>query len=385
MSLTATAQSQVRRIPFLPWRRLGQFDWALLAAVVIAVAAGLAMIHSATLRMGNTGQVWDDLVVKQLVFAAVGFVVLACVTLTEYRLGIALWAWLYGGVLVLLVLNLMFGKSSGGAERWLSLGFIDLQPSEFTKVILILSLAAYFERFDVRKFRHVFGSLALAAVPMALVIMQPNLSTTILLLAIWLGMAVAAGIRPMHFSLLALLGAPAVVAMFKLDLIKSYQLIRVLAWLDPQFDPGHFGFQNIQTLIAVGNGQLWGTGFAHGSQTQGNWLPLPYADNIFALVAEELGFVGGLAVLMLLGFIIWRVFRAASLAQDRAGGLVVAGIGTYLLVQTFVNVGVVLQLLPVTGLSLPFISYGGSSLVALFVAIGVVQSVLVRRKPLEFH
>ncbi len=135
----------------------------------------------------------------------------------------------------------------------------------------------------------------------------------------------------------------------------------------------------------MGNGGLTGIGFARGMQAQGGWLPLMYTDNIYALVAEELGFMGAIGVLALLGFIVWRVLRAAELAQDRAGTLICVGAAAYILVQAFVNVAVVLQLLPVTGLSLPFISYGGSSLVALCLAIGLVQSVLVRRRPLEFR
>jgi cell division protein FtsW (lipid II flippase) len=154
--------------------------------------------------------------------------------------------------------------------------------------------------------------------------------------------------------------------------------------LDPSAEPLSGGFQHIQTLIAVGNGGLTGTGFAGGPQTQGGWLPLLYTDNIFALVAEELGFVGGTALLALLAVIVWRVLRAAGQAQDKAGMLIAVGVAGYLLVQVVVNVGVVLQLLPVTGVSLPFISYGGSSLVALLAAIGLVQSVLLKRKSLGF-
>jgi rod shape determining protein RodA len=205
------------------------------------------------------------------------------------------------------------------------------------------------------------------------------------LAAIWLGMALAAGLRALHLSVLALLVSPTVLAVFQLGLLKGYQLDRITAWLDPSFDPQFRGFQNIQTLIAVGNGGLTGTGYASGFQTQGGWLPLLYTDNIFALLAEELGFVGGATLLALLGFVVWRVLRAASVAQDRPGALIAVGVASYLLVQVFVNVGVVLQLLPVTGLSLPFISYGGSSLLALMIAVGLVQSVLLRRRPLEFR
>jgi rod shape determining protein RodA len=287
-------------------------------------------------------------------------------------------------MVALLVLVLAVGEVELGSQRRFEFWLVSVQPSEFAKLVLILALAAYVQRFGIRRARDVVATLALTAVPMALVLAQPNLSTAILLGAIWLGVALAAGLRAVHFSALALLVSPALLAVFRLGLLEGYQLDRIQAWLDPEFDPLDKGFQNIQTLIAVGNGGLTGTGYASGAQTQGGWLPLLYTDNIFALLAEELGFVGSGAVLLLLLFIVWRVLKAASGAQDQPGALIAVGVASYLLAQIFVNVGVVLQLLPVTGLSLPFISYGGSSLLTLMLAIGLVQGVLLRRKPLEF-
>jgi rod shape determining protein RodA len=231
----------------------------------------------------------------------------------------------------------------------------------------------------------VVGSLALMVVPMVLIVRQPDLSTTVLLGAIWMGMAFAAGIRPLHLGLLALCIAPVATFVMRAGLLMDYQMVRIAALVDPSFDPVKDGYQNIQTLLAVGNGGLTGTGYASGLQSQGGWLPLVYTDNIYALIAEELGFVGGVSVLLLLAFVVLRTLRAAGYAQDRAGSLIAVGVATYLLAQTAVNVGVVLQLLPVTGVALPFLSYGGSSLLTLMVAIGLVQSVLVRRKPLEFR
>lgn len=368
----------------IPGRQVRVFDWSLLAAVLTAIAFGTAMIYSATLQ-SPVPNAWDDLVVKQLVFALIGLAVLALLTVTEYRVLVAFWAWAYAAMLLALVGVLMAGRTAHGSQRWFTTGIVDVQPSELAKVAIIICLAAYFERFGVRQLRHVFGSLALVAVPMALVLLQPNLSTAIILGAIWLGMAIAAGLRPLHFSLLALLGTPLATFVLRSGLLEAYHLQRISIWLNPTADPLRSGFQHIQTLIAVGNGGLTGTGFAGGPQTQGGWLPLLYTDNIFALVAEELGFIRSAALLVLLAFIVWRVLRAVGLAQDTAGALMAIGVATYLLVQAFVNIGVVLQLLPVTGVSLPFISYGGSSLVALLAAVGLVESVLVRRKSLEFR
>jgi len=368
----------------LPGGFVRDYDWPLLAAVLAAIACGTAMIYSATLR-SPVSNAWDDLVVKQLVFTLVGLAALALLSVTEYRVLLAFWVWIYAGTLAALAGVLLAGRTAHGSQRWFAAGVVDIQPSEFAKVAVILCLAAYFERFDIRQMRHVLGSLALVALPILLVARQPNLSTAIILGTIWLGMVVAAGLRPLHFSLLALLGTPLVTFALRAGLLWEHQLERITIWLDPAVDPLGSGFQHIQTLIAVGNGRLAGTGFASGPQTQGGWLPLLFTDNIFALIAEELGFVRSVAILALLAFIVWRIMRAAGRSQDRTGALIVIGVFTYVMVQVFINVGVVLQLLPVTGVSLPFISYGGSSLVALLAAIGLVQSVHARRKNLEFR
>lgn len=366
----------------LAWRRARAFDWLLLAAVLGAVLIGLAMIYSGSKRSPVTNA-WDDLVVKQLIFAGLGLALLALVTLTDYRVLVALWGWIYGGALVVLFGVLALGTTRFGGQRWILSGG-SIQPSELVKLALVICLAAYFERFDVRRVRHVLGSLVLTSILAALVLLQPNLSTAILLGAIWLGMIFAAGIRPLHLSVLALCAGPVLYLTLNTTLLTAYQLDRIVAWLNPEAVAQRLGYQNIQTRIAVGNGGLAGIGFAHGTQSQGGWLPIPLTDNVFALAAEELGFIGGMTILCLVALVVWRILRAAGQAQDRPGALVAIGVATYVLAQTFINVAVVLQLLPVTGVAMPFISYGGSSLVALLVAVGLVESVLVRRKPLEF-
>lgn len=383
--MSARPAARARRATRIPWQRLAAVDWVLVVAVLAALGAGTAMIYSATLRGDAVETLWDDLVVKQLAFAAVSLLVLALVALTEYRVLLALHLWIYVALLVPLLLLPTVGATMLGARRWFTAGGIALQPSELTKIGTILFLAAYFERHDIRRLRTVIGSLAFVGLAMFLVLIQPNLSTAILLGFIWLGMAFAAGIRPLHLSGLLLGAAPLAWLALSSSLIKAYQLDRIRYWLNPEADPGYRGYQAIQTVIAVGNGGLFGTGFASGMQAQGGWLVVPFTDNIFAIVAEELGLVGALAFLALLFFILQRIFRAAGSAQDYAGALIIVGVGTYLAAQIFVNVGVVLQIFPVTGISLPFISYGGSSLIAAMAAVGLVQSVLLRRRPLEFR
>jgi rod shape determining protein RodA len=380
--LTALA-TRLPRPSGVPWRRVRTFDWVLLGSVLLAIAFGVAMIYSATQRTA-AATAWDDLVIKQVVFAGLGLLLLGLITLTDYRVVLAFGFWIYVTMVATLLLVLAVGTMNLGSTRWFSAGFADLQPSEFSKVAVILFLAAYFERFDVRKLRHVLASLALTGVAVVLVLRQPNLSTAIMLCLIWTGMVFIAGIRPLHLSFLMVTATPALFALLRAGLIEDYMLDRVAIWLDPAADPLHAGFQNIQTLIAVANGGLFGKGYAVGPLAKGGWLVVLHTDNIFALVAEELGFIGASLCLTLLVFIVLRTFRAAGAAQDPAGRLVAGGVGVYILVQTAINAGVVLQLLPVTGVSLPFVSYGGSSLVALMIGVGLVQSVLVRRRALEF-
>ncbi len=379
-----SAGQRARRSPRLPWRKLAAFDWPLLVGVLLATMVGLAMIYSATLR-GEVDTVWEDLVIKQATFAGLGLVGMVLLTLSDHRVLVALWVWIYAGMVVMLLSLFGFGQVMGGSQRWFTVAGVALQPSELSKIALIVCLAAFFERHDIARLRTVLISLGLTGVAMFLVLIQPDLSTALLLGVIWLGVAFAAGIRSLHLSLLAVLLTPLTFIGLRYQLLQGYMLERIAIWLRPEANPQDGGYQSIQTLIAVGNGGLWGRGYASGMQTQGGWLPLTYTDNIFALIAEELGFIGGAAVLLLLGFIIWRVLRAARQAEDRAGSLMVVGVAIYLLAQTFVNIGVVLQIFPVTGISLPLISYGGSSLLAVMMAIGLVQSVLVRRKALEFR
>ncbi|MFQ5459297.1 MAG: FtsW/RodA/SpoVE family cell cycle protein [Anaerolineae bacterium] len=380
--MTAAAR-RLPRVRSASWRWVRTFDWALLAGTLAATGMGVVMIRSAT-QGPPVASSWDDLVLRQVVFATLALGALALAAMTEHGVLTAFGAWIYVATVAALGLVLVAGGDSLGSARWFQAGFANLQPSEPAKVAMIVFLAAYFDRHDVRSFRHVATSLGLVGLVSLLVLRQPNLSAAVLLGVIWLGVVVAAGIRPLHLSMIALGAVPAAAVTLRSGLIEGYMLTRVVAWMNPGADPLRSGFQNIQTLIAVANGGLMGTGLGGGPSARGGWLVVLHTDNIFALVAEEMGFIGAVVVIGLLVAIVLRVLRGARLAQDEAGRLLAAGVGTYILAQSAVNIGVVLQLLPVTGVSLPFISYGGSSLVTLYAAIGLVEGVLIRRKPLEF-
>lgn len=364
-------------LPEAAWRRLRGYDWALTGAVVVAVAFGVAMIYSATLRGGSTAVWWEDYVYKQVAFAAAGFVLYALLSASDHRTLAAFAGPLYGGFVAALGLVLVFGAAVLGARRGFRLGVLSLQPSELMKVVMIVALSAYYSAFDVRKPKVLLGSIALIGVPVVLILMQPNLSTAVVLSCIWLGVTFAAGARMLHLGLLLLPAGPIVALSFKMGLLYEHWLARFADMIVP-------GYQSRQALIAVGSGGWFGTGYAQGSQSQGGFIPVLHSDAIFALIAEELGLAGGAVVVALLGFIVWRILAAAGQALDRTGALICTGVATYLLAQALIHIGVVLQIVPPTGLSLPFMSYGGSSLLTAMVALGLVQSVRMCRPALDF-
>ena len=365
------------------WR---SFDWLMLVSVLALIGIGLAMIHSATLdEDGAPIDLWDDFVFRQAVYAVAGLVIMVAVAAVDYRFYRGASRIIYGLGLALLGLIFLFGQIRGGAQSWLDLYLFPLQPSELIKIILILILAMFFtgqqERID--RPSSMLASLALVVVPMALIYLQPDLGTAIILGGIWLGMAWAAGLALWQFGALGmggLLAAPSVWFM-----LEPYMQARILAFLNPNRDPSGESYNVVQALISIGSGGLWGKGFAGGTQSQLHFLRVRHTDFIFSVYAEEFGFVGSLVLFSLMGFLILRMLRAATRARDVNGRLIAAGVAMMVFVQTFINLAVNLNILPATGLPLPFVSYGGSSLLTMLIGVGLVQSVIMRQKKLEFE
>ena len=365
------------------WR---SFDWLLLVDVLVLIGIGLAMIHSATLDAdGAPISLWDDFVFRQAVYAVAGLPIMFAVAAIDYRFYRGASRIIYALGLVLLGLIFVFGQVRGGAQRWLDLYLFPLQPSELIKIVLILILAMFFAGQQERIERPVnmIASLALALVPMALVYMQPDLGTAIILGGIWFGMAWAAGLALWQFGALGLgglLAAPSVWFM-----LEPYMQERILAFFNPHRDPSGESYNVVQALISIGSGGLWGKGFAHGTQSQLHFLRVRHTDFIFSVYAEEFGFVGSILLFLLMGFLLLRLLRAASMARDVHGRLIACGVVMMVFTQTFINLAVNLNILPATGLPLPFISYGGSSLLTMLMGIGLVQSVVMRHRKLEFE
>ena len=358
------------------WRH---FDFWLLGAVAIVIIFSIAMIDSAI--AGNPELIDNETVQRQIIFAAVGFIVIILTTLFDYHFWATIGRVLY--VLLALVLGVVFfgGEQAFGAARWLDIGFAVVQPSELAKITIIVLMADFFTRHQhhMGKFAWIFRSVLLTMGLVGLIIIQPDLSTSITLMVIWFALLFASGLTA-KFIVIFIVGALALLPI-SYPLLEDYQKQRVINFLFTDAD-ARFGEEyNVnQAIITIGSGGLLGQGYGQGSQVQLRFLKVRHSDFIYSAIAEEFGFVGTLVIMALLFFIIYRCLRAARLSHDTYGALICYGIATLFAFQTIVNIGMNLKLLPVTGLPLPLISQGGSSLLSLMLGIGLVESVISRRK-----
>ena len=368
-------------------RRLSRhFDLALLVLAAGLVAYGALLIYSASLNAYPNGiSGLDHPVVKQAAFALVGLGVTLAVAWLDYRLFGQMAPALYALALLLLVAVLFLGDSAYGSRRWLTFGGTQIQASEVAKLLMLVALARYLadRQMEMTRVRTFLLSLAMAVVPAALVMAEPDMGTAIIFGAIWLGMVLTAGGRLQHVLVLGgfLLAA---IPFAILAVMGDYQRDRIAVFLNPNADPLGGGFNILQAEISVGSGGLLGKGLTQGSQTQFDFLQTPTTDYIFSVLGEELGLVGALVLFLLFAALLFRGIRAASLARDQFGRLLATGIVIMILFQVFINVAVNIRLLPVTGIPLPFISQGGSSLIMLFAALGLLEGVVLRHKQIEF-
>ena len=377
----------------ISWRH---FDFWLLGAVALLTIFGVTMIRSAI--AGNTELIEGNTVQKQIIFAVSGFVVMMLMAVFDYRLLSALSRPLYFLTAGLLAALNAVGGALFGSARWFRLGPILIQPSELAKIVMIIFLADFFtqNQTDIGRVRTIVRSFIWTMGLVVWIILQPDLSTSIVILVIWGALLWAAGLELKHMIIAGTAGLILVIAgtVFMIatydpendtGLIKAYQVERVLNFLAPEEDARYGSNYNVQqALISIGSGGWFGQGYESGSQVQLRFLKVRHSDFIFSALSQEFGFAGVVFVLSLLFFVIWRVLRAARLAGDTFGALICYGVATLLTFQTIVNVGMNLRLLPVTGLVLPFVSYGGSSLLSMLTGIGLVESVILRHKSLEF-
>lgn len=362
------------------WRN---FDWLLLLTTVLLLLYGLAMVYSATASNQPLTPAGEP-VVRQAIYATVGLGLLLVLALMDYRWLLNLAPAIYIASVGLLALVLVLGRFSYGAQRWIQVWVLPIQPSEIAKIALAIALAKYLaDRVDdFRGWRPVLLSGGLCVVPAALTFAQPDLGTTMIFVSMWLAMLVMAGLRRRQAVLMALAALLTLPLLW--GLLQDYMRARLLIFLNPNLDPLDAGYNIRQALISVGSGGLLGRGFMEGTQSQLHFLRVQYSDFIFSVLAEELGFVGGLVLSALLATLLYRVLHVSAISADAFGRLVAIGVFAKVLAQATMNIGMNIGLLPVAGVTLPFISYGGSSLISTLAAIGILQSIAMRRHRLAF-
>jgi len=357
------------------------FDWVLLAFVLLICFLGVIEIYSSTYGTKFAGSH-----VKQIYWILAGLGLMFMVSMINYQVLLENAHWLYIASLASLLAVAVFGKKYLGARRWIQLpGGQHFQPSEWVKLVLIIALAKYFSEENDRdaSLSDIAKAGLIAGIPMLLVLKQPDLGTALTYVPLAIMALFLGGIQFRHAAIILVISGVLLPALWiygpRIHLVKQYQKDRLTSFLHPEADSQKSGYQLEQSKIAVGHGGIWGKGIRGGSQTQGMFLPEPHTDFILAAWAEEHGFVGAIALLLLYFMVLMRLIHNAQTAPDRAGGFVVMGVVAVLFFHILVNAGMVVGFMPVTGIPLPLMSYGGSSLLFMFLALGLVMNIRMRR------
>ena len=359
------------------FRSFFKFDWILFFAALLLLCVGLLTLYSLSSSGG------EDYFVKQAIFVALGLGVMFFTATLDYHHVAKYSTALYFITVILLFLVLFFGTTVRGTVGWFSFSVFQIQPVEIAKVTLIIFLASFIskKRSELSEWTRLVASLILSTVLIFFVLKQPDLGSSLVLAAIWVGMILASGLRFKHLFVLLLLGAMLVTGGWLT--LANYQKERINSFIHPEADPKGSGYNVLQAIVAVGSGGITGKGVGHGSQSQLNFLPESHTDFIFAVIAEELGLSGAFFVIVLYFVLLYRIQRIGNTASDNFGYLVAVGVLVMLFFQIMVNIGMNVGLLPVTGLPAPLLSYGGSSLISVCVALGLLISIYRRRKDTE--
>ncbi len=360
-------------------RKLKNLDWVLIFVAVFLLAVGIIVIYSTTSEAAGFKDARN-----QIIYAIFGFLLMFFLAFLDYRIFKSFTHILYVLMIGLLVAVLVMGKISHGSTRWIDLGFFQLQPSEIAKFVMIIVLAKFFAQKNGKAspLFLLFVSLAYTLIPVFLILVQPDLGTALVLIAIWMGMVLASSIKKIYVFGLAVVALAFLPVIFQF--LKDYQKKRLLIFLNPSSDPQGAGYNVLQSIISIGSGKLFGRGLGNGTQSQLKFLPERHTDFIFAVLGEELGFLGGAILLILFFILTLRILRISRFSSDGFGSFLSIGISVWILFQIFVNVGMTLGIAPVTGIPLPLISYGGSSVIMILASFGLLQSVLNHNKKLKF-
>ncbi|HAV10931.1 MAG TPA: rod shape-determining protein RodA [Candidatus Moranbacteria bacterium] len=358
--------------------KLFKADWVLLGAVFLLLGIGLAVLYS----ISNVGEdsFFSSVFWKQVFYAFLAVSTMLFFSLANYHYLRSYSTSIYFATLLILVVVLVFGETVRGTSGWIGFGAFNVQPVEIAKITLVIFLASFIsqKRMELGEVGRLIASFVLTGIMLFLVIKQPDFGSAMVLLSVWAGMIFVSGIsRKLIFMIVFVAAAVSFVGWFQLA---PYQKDRIASFVDPTRDPQGAGYNVRQSIVAVGSGGMIGKGIGHGSQSQLNFLPEKHTDFIFASIAEELGYLGSIFVIALFGTIFYRIRRIAQLAPDNFGYLVAVGILIMFFVQTFINIGMNMGIVPVTGIPLPFLSYGGSSLISVFAAVGILVNIYSRRE-----
>ncbi|MGN6130160.1 MAG: rod shape-determining protein RodA [Nocardioidaceae bacterium] len=387
MSLLAPPRARNTRQDTTTTRiKAARLDWVLILAALALLAVGSLLVWSATSNRAElTGGDPNAYLKKHLVNIAIGVVLAVMVTATDHRWVRILAPLVYVGSIVGLLLVLVMGSTINGSRSWIMVGGMSVQPAEFAKLAVVIGMALLVAERTEGSLRtrevgslDVLGMLVIAGVPAALILLQPDLGTMLVLSATVFGVIAVSGAGRGWLVGLAAGAVGAAVAAVQLGVLKSYQVDRFLAFLDPTLDPRGAGYNTTQARIAIGNGGVFGQGLFGGSQTRSGFVPEQHTDFIFTVAGEELGLIGSAALIALLGVVLWRALRIAAQAEDLFGRLAAAGIACWFGFQAFQNIGMCLGIMPVTGVPLPLVSYGGSSMFAGLMALGLLQNIHLR-------
>jgi rod shape determining protein RodA len=361
------------------WRHL---DITLIVTAVLLAIYGSFMVYSATHQSLQTlGSDPGYYLKRQIVFLMLGILAMIIVATFDYRLTKVYAPITYGIVVLLLLLVLTpLGAETAGAQRWIQILGFEFQPAEVAKLAVVTGLGAYLSEIKGPiRLAHVGKAAAIAAVPMFLIFVQPDIGTMLVFAVVLLGMLVVAGARLRYIGVLFLVAVMGTVVAFNLGIVRDYQIARLTAFIDPAADPLRAGYNKEQAEIAIGAGGLTGRGYLEGSQTNLDFVPEQHTDFIFTVVGEELGFIGAIALLGLFAILVWRGFRTAMMSRDAYGTLLAAGVVTMLAFQVFVNIGMTVGIMPITGIPLPLVSSGGTAMIVNFIGIGLLLNVHMRR------
>ena len=363
-------------------RMFRNLDWTLLLSAIMLVLLGLATMKSFGPPDGGVANYFFT---RQIIWVLIGvtvfFVSAVFIDWSFLKTNSIFLLMLYLGLVLILFLLILTGQAVKGASSWLKIGGLTIEPVELLKPVLVLILAKYFSKrhVEIARFVHLFISFVYVVIPMALVMLQPDLGSAIVLGAIWLGTALVGGIKLRHLIFLFIAGLLIAAVAWNFFLL-PYQKTRITTFLNPQGDIRGAGYHAQQAVIAIGSGEIFGKGIGFGTQSRLEFLPEHETDFIFAAFAEEWGFIGVLFLLLFFGIIIWRVLRMGIYGESNFEKLYAAGLAILLLFQSTIHIGMNAGVLPITGLGMPFLSYGGSSLVSFFWALGILESFSLRKK-----